>query len=241
MKTTHILMIGSLLMLSACKTDSVIQSALKGVNQVSAAPSEGDNISAIKAALSSGVGSAVASLGVKDGFAGTAYKILMPEKLQKTAEFARKVGLDSYVNSFEASMNNAAEQAVPVAKAVFVDAIQSMSVQDALGIIKGGDNSATEYFKKTSADKLNAQFLPIVQKATASTQVTEKYKDLSNKVNSAGKLLGFSAASVDIDQYITQKASDALFTQIAQEERKIRQDPLGAASAVVRRVFSYYQ
>jgi hypothetical protein len=139
-------------------------------------------------------------------------------------------------------MNHAAEQAVPAAAAVFADAIKSMSIEDARAILMGTNNAATQYFRRTTETNLFARFLPIVKKATDQTGVTSTYKRLMQKaeaVNAFGSLgrslLG--AVDVDVDAYVTSKALDGLFAMVAEEEKRIRENPAARTSALLRKVF----
>jgi len=131
-------------------------------------------------------------------------------------------------------MNRAAEAAVPEARALLVDLVKKMSVQDAKGILTGGQDSATQYFKRSTSEQLRARFLPIVKKATAKVQLAQKYDEYAGK----GVKLGLvKKEDANLDAYVTQKALDGLFTMVAEEEAKIRQNPAGAASGLLTKVF----
>ena len=123
---------------------------------------------------------------------------------------------------------------MPEAKTLFVDAIKKMSVQDAKGILTGGQTSGTDYFKRTTADPLRVKFLPIVKKATAKVKLAEKYNQYAQKGVEFGLIKKDQA---NLDDYVTQKALDGLFYMVAEEEKKIRQDPLKAGSDIIRKVF----
>lgn len=228
--------------LTACKTTDFSVADLEKMAEPTFQPTTSESNQAIKQSLSSGLNYAVSSLGRADGFYGTGFQIPLPSQLEKTANVARKLGLNQYVDRFELSMNRAAEKAVPVAAGVFSDAISKMSVSDAVGLLKGGENSVTDYFKRVSSTKLQKQFLPIVSRATQSVDVTKKYKDLVRRTNMLSLLSGDSAVkNLDVDNYITGKAVDALFVEIAKQERTIRANPMKAGTALMRRVFSYYR
>ncbi len=131
-------------------------------------------------------------------------------------------------------MNRAAEAAVPEAKTLLVDAVKRMSVQDAKGILKGGDDAATLYFKRTTSEPLVKRFQPIVKKAMQKVKLAEKY----NEIAASGAKLGLvKEEDVQLEDYVTRKALDGLFFTIAEEEKKIRRDPAGAASAILTKVF----
>lgn len=234
--------LASSLSLSACKTSDFSMADLEKLGGVSLAPTTAESNDAIKQSLSSGLSYAVSNLGRSGGFYGTGFQIPLPSQLEKTANIARKLGVNSYVDRFELSLNRAAEKAVPLAANVFSDAVSQMSVSDAVGLLKGGQNSVTDYFKRVSSDKLKQQFLPIVTQATQSVDVTKKYKDLLRSTNMLSLLSGDSSAkNLDVDSYITQKTVDALFVEVAKQERAIRANPMQAGTALMRRVFSYYK
>jgi len=194
-----------------------------------------DAVSGLKAALEKGAGVAVDLLGKTDGFLGNnAVKIPLPDSLKKYENLMRRVGMGKYADELILTMNRAAEAAVPEAKKLFVDSIRKMSVQDAKGILTGGQASGTDYFKRTTADPLRAKFLPIVKKATARVKLAEKYNQYAQKGVQFGLV---KKEQANLDDYVTQKALDGLFFMVAEEEKKIRQDPVKAGSDIIRKVF----
>lgn len=206
--------------------------------------SEGDASRGIKEALAQGVDHAVRQLGKEDGFfRDQAVKIFVPEKIRRLADLARQFGAGKKVDAFELSMNRAAEKAVPVAAGILADAVRQMTVQDAIGLVRGGETSATDFFRRSSEEKLYAAFRPIVEKQTASVGVTRKYKDFSQKAGggSMAALLGGggqgSASSADLDDYVTRETIDGLFHVIAEQEKQIRQNPASRTTELLRRVF----
>ncbi|HXR57700.1 MAG TPA: DUF4197 domain-containing protein [Burkholderiales bacterium] len=194
-----------------------------------------DAAAGLKGALEKGAVAAVDLLGKTDGFLGNqAVKIPLPESLKRYEKLMHNVGLGKYADELVLAMNRAAEQAVPEAKKLFVDSVKKMSVQDAKGILTGGQTAGTEYFKRTTSDPLRGKFLPIVKRATARVKLAEKYNQY------AGKGVQFGLVKKDqanLDDYVTQKALDGLFYMVAEEEKKIRQDPVKAGSDIVRKVF----
>ena len=245
MKIIITLLLASALFLTGCKSlEPFVKMAgdIAGQTaQQNLAPSQADSSSAIKQALGKGVSTAIASLGREGGFSATAFKIPLPEQVQSTADTARKLGLNKYVDEFELSMNQAAEKAVPVAADVFKGAIAQMSMQDVVGILTGGESAATDYFKRTSGSVLESKFKPIVTDATAKVGVTNHYKKMGDKVQKYGQFLGVSApAAVDLDGYITQRSTDALFSKIADEEKLIRANPVQRTTELLQKVFGYY-
>jgi len=189
----------------------------------------------LRTALEKGAQVAVDNLGRADGFFGNdKVKIPLPESLQTAERMLRNFGMGKYADELVLTMNRAAEAAVPEAKKLLVDAVKKMSVQDAKGILAGGESAGTEYFKRTTSDPLRARFLPIVKKATAKVGLAQKYNAYAEKGARFG-LVDKEAAN--IDRYVTQKALDGLFLMIAEEEKKIRQDPVGTASNILKKVF----
>jgi len=200
--------------------------------------SEPDAAAGIKEALAQGTRNAVLRLGRTDGFlADEAVRIATPKSLRKAAKLARKLGAGATVDAFEASMNRAAEQAVPAAADIFADTVRAMTVNDALAIVRGGDDAGTQYFRKVSEDRLRGAFLPIVSNATASTDVTQRYKALAQRTGGLTSALG-GADVQDLDGYVTDRALDGLFHYIAEEEKAIRSNPLKRGSDLLKRVFA---
>lgn len=199
--------------------------------------SEADAAGGIKESMAQGVKSAIAQLGKPDGFLkDQAVRILLPKNLQKVGDAARKLGAGRYVDELETSMNRAAERAVPAAADVFADAVRQMTVQDALSIVRGGEDAGTQYFRRVTEDRLREKFLPIVAESTASTGVSQRYKALNEKGGGVGRLLG-GGKEVDLDRYVTDKAMDGLFHYIAVKEKDIRKNPLKQGSDLLRKVF----
>ncbi len=195
-----------------------------------------DATAGLKAALEKGSGVAVDLLGKTDGFFGNeAVKIPLPDSLKKTQKLMRGIGMGKYADELELTMNRAAEAAVPEAKKLFVDAIKKMSVQDAKGILTGGQTAGTDYFKRSTSDQLRQKFLPIVKNATAKVKLADKYNQYAQKGVQFGLVKKDQA---NLDDYVTQKALDGLFYMVAEEEKQIRQDPVKAGSDIIKKVFS---
>ena len=170
-----------------------------------------------------------------DGFFGNErVKIPLPDALQKVEHTLRNFGMDKYADELVLTMNRAAEAAVPEAKILLVAAVKDMSVQDAKGILSGGDTSATEYFRRKTSAKLAVKFLPIVQLATAKVGVTQKYKQLAGNAARYGLL---DESESNLDGYITRKTLDGLFLMIADEEKEIRAHPFEQGSTLLKKVF----
>jgi hypothetical protein len=194
-----------------------------------------DAASGLKEALTKGSQAAVAALGKPDGFlSNERVKIPLPESLHKVEGMMRGLGMGKYADELVTTMNRAAESAVVEAKPLLVNAVKNMSVQDAKSILSGGQDAATQYFKRTTSAPLTEKFLPIVSKATQKVRLAEKYNEFAGKGAKFGLV---DAKDADLNAYVTRKALDGLFLMIADEEKKIRQDPLGAASGIISKVF----
>lgn len=194
-----------------------------------------DAAGGLKEALSQGASKAVGSLGTTDGFLGNPkVRIPLPGQLEKAAGLMRKFGMGAQVNELETAMNRAAEAAVPQARQLLTDSIKSMSVQDAKGILTGGDNAATEYFRRTTSAPLTEKFKPIVQNAIAQTRLSESYERFAGKATKFGVL---SQEDSQLDGYVTRKTLDGLYLMIGEEEKAIRQNPVGAAGSLAKKVF----
>lgn len=194
-----------------------------------------DATAGLRAALEKGSVVAVANLGRADGFLGNPQvRIPLPESARRAERLMRRVGMGRYVDELIVIMNRAAEQAVPEAKALFVQSVKKMTVQDAKGILTGGETAGAEYFRRTTRSDLHKRFLPIVQKATARVELAQKYEQYADKAVAVGML---GKEDADLDEYVTQKALDGLYLMVAEEEKKIRKDPVSAGSAIIRKVF----
>jgi hypothetical protein len=197
--------------------------------------STGDASAGVKEALAKGADYAVASLGKDNGFLGNSkVKIPLPGYLQKAEKGLRMFGMGKQADELVNTMNHAAENAVAEAKPILSDSIKKMSVQDAKGILTGGEDSVTQYFKRTSSEQLTQKFMPIVKTETKKLQLAEQYNSFAGKAASAGLI---DQKDADVDSYVTQKAMDGLFLIIAEEEKKLRANPVGAGSDLLKKVF----
>ncbi len=200
-------------------------------------------VQGLKEALGKGVQQAVSQLGHNGGFlTNLEVKIPMPEKLRTVEKTLRAVGQDKLADDFVDTMNHAAEQAVPEAAGVFRDAVQGMSIADAKAILTGTNNAATQYFRLTTETNLFARFLPIVKKATDQTGVTSAYKQLMAKAETWNPFGSFGhsvlgSESMDVDTYVTNKALDGLFKMVAEDEKRIRENPTARTSDLLQKVF----
>lgn len=189
----------------------------------------------LKTALERGALAAVALLGKPDGFLGNPkVRIPLPGFLHDASSLLRALGQGKRVDELEVSMNRAAEAAVPMARDLLVNAVKSMSVTDAKNILTGGDTSVTTFFADRTRAPLGERFLPIVTKATEKVGLAEKYNRVASKAAGFGLVKNEDA---NVQQFVTRKALDGLYLMIGEEERKIRQDPVGTGSAILSKVF----
>ncbi len=198
--------------------------------------SEETVVAGLKQALNQGVEKSVKLLGKKGGFLNDAsVKIPMPKTLRKVEKGLRKMGQDKVADKFIGTMNRAAEQAVPKTTDILIRAVKDMTLKDAVNILKGEDDAATQYFRRTSSARLRDAIEPIVKKATNAVGVTDAYKKMMRKAGVLAKYV--DKDSLDIDRYITDKAIDGLFVKIAVEEKRIREEPVARTTDLLRSVF----
>jgi len=189
----------------------------------------------IKEALAVGTERAVKSLSSVNGYFGNeAVKILMPSSIQKVAEVARMVGFQKQVDDFILSMNRAAEAAAPLAASYFGDAIRDMTLEDARGILTGGNTAATDFFRGKTHDNLYKAFKPIVSQKVGEVGATRAYKDMMGRYENAPFVGG---QSLDLDDYVTNKSLDGLFYMVGEEEKKIRTNPVARTTDLLKSVF----
>ena len=194
-----------------------------------------DAVAGLKSALSSATTKAVEALGAQNGYLGNPkVKIPLPKYLDNARSVLNALGMKKQLKELEQTMNHAAEQAVVEAKPMFVNAIKSMSVQDAKGIISGGQDSGTQFFKTKTSDTLKLKFLPVVKKTTDKLGLAQQYNALAEKGAALGVVKGDQTS---VEAYVTQKALDGLFVMVADEEKAIRADPIGKGTDIVKKVF----
>jgi len=201
-----------------------------------AALSDSEIVSGLREALAQGTTRAVNQLGTSDGFwKDAAVRVPLPAPLSGAEQTLRQFGMGARVDEFHLTLNRAAERAVPQVANIFGDAVRQMSLQDARSILAGSQDAATRYFQRVSTDSLRQKILPIVRNATAGVGVTQSYKNLTAQ---AGPFLQLAGKGVpDLDTFVTDKALEGLFTTIAAEEARIRQNPAARGSEILQRVF----
>ncbi len=195
-----------------------------------------DVIGGLKEALQNATQYAVSNLGAENGFLNNPrVKIPMPGALGKVEKTLRSLGASRYADEFVETMNHAAEKAVVKATPLFTKAVSEMTIEDGMKILKGGDNAATEYFRSKTATDLTQSMLPITQEMTNNSGVTSSYKKMIDKLGFARGLVGDK--DIDLDQYVTDKAVDGLFVMVAEQEKKIRKDPVAQTTSLLKKVF----
>ncbi len=189
----------------------------------------------LKAALEKGATAAVALLGRPDGFLGNPkVRIPLPGYLEDAAKLLKNFGQGKRIDELVTSINRAAEAAVPMGKDLLVSAVRNMSVNDAKKILTGGETSITRFFAEKTREPLGVRFLPVVTKATEKVGLANQYNQFAAKASGFGLVKKEDAS---IQQYVTGKSLDGLYTIIGDEEKKIRQDPIGSGSAILGKVF----
>jgi hypothetical protein len=222
----------SFLILPAC---DVMQQYAKNVN----APvilTESDVVNGLKEALKVGTNNAVQFLGKTDGFLkNPTYKILFPPEAQKVEAKLRELGFHQLIDNFIVAMNRGAENAVAQATPIFVNAITSMTFEDAKAILRGAENAATEYFKKKTSQQLTALFKPEIKKALDQVGASQLWTEITTTYN---KIPFVTPVQTDLAQYVTDKALQALFNEIAINEKKIRTDASARINDILKKVFN---
>lgn len=217
--------------LTACET---AQQVLSGMNTGNGALSGSEIAAGLKEALTIGTQNSSNRLSAVDGFFGNAaIKILMPEEAKKVESALRNIGLGSLVDKAVLSINRAAEEASKSAAPIFVNAIREMTITDAMGILKGGDYAATDYFKTKTTAALSNAFRPVIEKALAKTDATKYWGDVFSAYNK------FAAKPVntDLTGYVTEKSINGIFYEVGLEEQKIRKDPAARVTELLKKVF----
>lgn len=230
MKKAYMWIFSSLILLSSCDTLSQIPGI--GGNGVT----EAEAGQGIKEALGNGIANAVLQLNKEDGFFKDAfYKILLPPDAKKIENTLRDLGMNKMVDKAILQINRAAEDAAGYAKPIFVDAIKSMTLSDAIGLVKNGDTSATHFFRVKTTDKLIAAFLPVIKSSLDKLQATKSYADVVNTYNNFPTT--FKKLNPDLPGFVTDRAVFALFDLIGKEEVNIRQNFAARTSDLLRKVF----
>jgi hypothetical protein len=190
----------------------------------------------IKEALAQGITNAVLQLNREDGFfKDSFYKILLPPEARKVENTLRDLGMGKLVDKAILQVNRGAEDAAGYAKPIFIDAIKSMTLQDAIGLVRNGDTSATHFFREKTTAKLTTAFLPVIKSSLNKAEATKYYGDIVNTYNSFPTTL--KKINPDLPGYVTERATNALFDLISKEEKNIRQNPLARTTDILKKVF----
>jgi hypothetical protein len=216
-------------LLSGCDVLQNLPVSIGGVTEAEAGQG-------IKEALSQGLAGAVLQLNKEDGFFKDAlYKVLLPPDAKKIENTLRDLGMNKIVDKAILQINRGAEDAAGYAKPIFVDAIKSMTLQDAIGLVKNGDTSATHFFREKTTAKLMAAFLPVIKASLDRVDATKYYGDIVNTYNSFPTT--FKKVNPDLAGYVTERATVALFDLVAKEEVNIRTNFAARATDILKKVF----
>ena len=198
--------------------------------------SQAEAAQGIKEALSQGLAKAVLQLNKENGFYGNNfYKILLPPDAQKIENTLRGLGLGSAVDKAILQINRGAEDAAGYAKPIFADAIRQMTLTDAINIVRGGDTSATHFFRMKTTEKLTSAFLPVIKSSLNKVNATKYYGDIVNTYNNFPTT--FKKVNPDLPAFVTERATNALFDLVAKEEKNIRENPIARTTEILKKVF----
>ena len=197
--------------------------------------SESDAAAGVRSAMERGATAAIGSLGRTDGFLGNPkVRIPLPGVLEDAAKLLKVTGQQKRVDELVIAMNRAAEAAMPQARLLLISTAKAISVDDAITIVRGGDQSVTDYFARKTRAPLTEQFLPIITRETEKVALADKFNAVAGPAAKFGLL---KADQANLQRYVTAKALDGLYLLIGEEERNIRRDPIATGSAILRKVF----
>jgi hypothetical protein len=213
-------------------------SSLVGSSPSAIPLSQADVIEGLRQALEQGTRKSVASLSTADGFfKNAAVKLLMPDEAKKVEQRLRALGMGKMVDGAVLSMNRAAEDASKLAAPIFVSAIRNMKMQDAMAILRGGNQAATQYLRQTTGAELSKAFQPVIKQSLDKVGATKYWKDVFTTYNR----FSTSPVNTDLEAYVTEKALDGIFSQIALEEANIRANPAARLTSITQKVFGANQ
>lgn len=226
-----ILIAAFIFLASGCET---AQQVLNSLPNSSGGLTTQEIVSGLKEALTIGTQNGTNKLSATNGFfANAAVKILMPPQAQKVESTLRSIGLGKVVDQAVESMNHAAEDAAAKATPIFVNAIKQMTITDALGILRGGDTAATNFFRRKTTDQLTSAFRPVVDNALTKVNATKYWNDVFTVYNK----FSTTPVNTDLGAYVTQRAIDGIFYEVGLEEQKIRKDPAARVTDILKKVF----
>src|SRR5689334_17135091 len=228
---------GYLILLSAC-TSAQVSQTLSEVNKVLTTdqqPTTNEVAEGLKEALVKGISNGSDLASQLDGyFKNPRIKIPFPPEVKKVEDKLRQIGLGSEVDRFVMTLNRGAEDAAKEAKPIFITAIKSMTIQDAWGILKGQDDAATQFLKRTTSSQLKDKFKPVIQNSLNKVNATKYYKDIVTRYNQIPLV---QKVNPELDDYATDRAIEGLFIMIAKEEKNIRQNPVARTTELLKKVF----
>lgn len=233
MKKLLVILLLFILPLAGCETaKQILGSVASGTG--TGTLSNADIVAGLKEALRVGTDTSTKRLSLVNGFFGDdAIKILMPPEALKVEKTLRDVGLGKTVDKAVLSMNRAAEDATKYVGAILWNAIKSMSIQDALGILRGGDFAATDYLKRATTVQLTSQFRPVIDRSLGNVEATKYWNDVFTLYNKFSK----TPVNTDLPGYVTERALSGLFYHIGLQEQKIRKDPVARVTQILKKVF----
>ena len=219
--------------LASCETLSNLP-----MGTIPTAITEAEASQGIKQALEQGIGRGISTLNVEDGFLGNqAYKIFLPAEAQRIENTLRQLGMGAMVDKAITQINRGAENAVGFARPIFTDAIMEMTITDAINIIRGPNDAATQYFRQKTTDKLKTAFAPVIKSSLDKFSATKYYGDVVTTYNNFPTTI--NKINPDLQAHVVDKAVGALFDQIAKEEANIRANPVARTTEILRKVFGY--
>jgi len=234
---TFSLVLFAIFSLTSCQSTAQIGKFLEKAGQVTGNPTASEITSGLKEALEKGTGISSDRLSLENGYLGNLdVKILFPEEARQVERTLRNLGLGSMCDQVITSLNRAAEDAAKEAKPIFTDAIKQMSFQDVQQILLGENNAATQYFQRTTTNSLSAKFSPIINNSLEKVEATKYWDDVMTRYN---KVPLVKPVNTNLTAYVTEKAIQGLFVEIAKEELKIRQQAGARTSPLLQKVFGY--
>lgn len=223
------------LLTAACTTQQINQT-LGEIMGENGNLSSNEVAQGLKQALSQGISKGAEQAAQEGGYyENPRLKIPFPEEAQRVEQKLRQVGLGKEVDRFILTLNRGAEEAAKEAKPIFLDAIRSMSIQDAWDILRGEEDAATKYLRRTTGEQLRAKFQPVISQSLEEVNATRYYSDIVSTYN---RLPGVTKADPDLEAYATNKAIDGLFLLVAEEERNIRENPVARTTELMKKVFA---
>lgn len=227
---------GAIVFMAAACTTQQINQTLGEIMGENGNLSSAEVAEGLKQALSQGISKGADLASKEDGyFRNPRLKIPFPEEAQRVEQRLRQLGMGSEVDRFILTLNRGAEEAAKEAKPIFLDAIRSMTIQDAWNILRGEEDAATQYLRRTTGEQLREKFQPVISRSLEQVNATRYYGDIVNTYN---RLPGVTRADPDLEAYATTRAIDGLFLLVAEEERNIRENPVARTTELMKRVFA---